>query len=79
VRRPVEDGETMLLGYKREMQKEKIGNSVGLEKAHVKSLEIAVVSSLVEKREHNVLWSDESKQLLEHRLFINLCSASQER
>jgi len=45
----------------------------------VKSLKIAVVSSLVIKVELNLLWSDVSEQWSERRLFIKLRSAPRER
>jgi len=45
----------------------------------VESLEIEVVSSLVVKREQNMLWSDKSEQWSERRLFMNLRSAPRER
>jgi len=61
------------------MCKKMIAMRSGPEAVEVKSLEIAVVSSLVVKREQNVLWTDESEHWSERRLFMKLRSTPRER
>jgi len=48
------------------------------EAVEVENLEIAVVSSLVVKRDQKVLWMDESEHWSERRSFMKLRSAPQE-
>jgi len=54
-----------------------VGNllkSESMQQYDVENLDIAVVTSLLEKVEHYVLWRGESEQLSERRLFIHLRS-----